>query len=173
MGNQNPGIRKAAKDVLVHDVSDVPTVVAWAKARGVDLAVIGPEAPLAAGIVDALDAAGIPAVGPDREAARLEPDKEFTRDLMREHTIPGLVKYWAFDDLQEFRNWLDDVDFEFVMKPLGLTGGKGVRVWGDHLRSKADAVEYAKEILEKKVGGRARFLVEEKVVGEEFSLQAL
>ena len=173
MGNPNPGIRKAAKEVLIHDVTDVPTIVAWAKARGVELAVIGPEAPLGAGIVDALDAAGIPAVGPDRESARLETDKEFTRDLMRDHRIPGLVKYWAFDELHGFRKWLDDADFEFVMKPLGLTGGKGVRVWGDHMRSKADAVAYAKEILEKGIGGRTRFLVEEKVVGEEFSLQAL
>ncbi|TLZ54755.1 MAG: phosphoribosylamine--glycine ligase [Methanobacteriota archaeon] len=173
MGNQNPGIRKAAKDVLVHDASDVPTVVAWAKARGVDLAVIGPEAPLAAGIVDALDAAGIPTVGPDREAARLETDKEFTRNLMREHKIRGLVDYWAFDRVDDFRKWLEDADIEFVIKPLGLTGGKGVRVWGDHFRTKGEAEAYAKEILEKEVGGRARFLVEEKVVGEEFSLQAL
>lgn len=171
MGNPNPGIRKAAKVVLIHDVTDVPTIVAWAKARGVELTVIGPEAPLGVGIVDALDAAGIPAVGPDRESARLETDKEFTRDLMKEHRIPGLVKYWAFDDLKKFRQWVDDADFEFVMKPLGLTGGKGVRVWGDHLRSKADAIAYAKEILEKGIGGRPRFLAEEKVVGEEFSLQ--
>jgi len=173
MGNSNPGIRRAARDVLIHDVSDVPTVVAWAKARGVDLAVIGPEAPLAAGIVDAFDGAGIPSVGPDREAARLETDKEFTRELMREHRIPGLVEYWAFDRIEAFREWLDDTDIEFVIKPLGLTGGKGVRVWGDHFRTKADAEAYAGEILERKVGGRARFLVEEKVVGEEFSLQAL
>src|SRR6267143_3531224 len=129
MGNQNPGIRKAAKDVLVHDVSDVPTVVAWATARGVDLAVIGPEAPLAAGIVDALDVAGIPAVGPGREAARLETDKEFTRELMREHKIAGLVDYWAFDRIEDFREWLDHTDIEFVIKPLGLTGGKGGRGW--------------------------------------------
>src|SRR2546428_4126595 len=67
MGNQNPGIRKAAKDVLVHDASDVPTVVAWAKARGVDLAVIGPEAPLAAGIGDAADPAGAPPARPGRD----------------------------------------------------------------------------------------------------------
>src|SRR3989475_2023496 len=136
MGNQNPGIRRAAKEVLVHDVSDVPTVVAWAKARGIDLAVIGPEAPLAAGIVDALDAAGIPSVGPDREGARLETSKEFTRDLMREHKIPGLVDYWAFDSVKDFHAWLKDADFEFVIKPIGLTGGKAVRVWGDHFRSK-------------------------------------
>ena len=173
MWNQNPGIRRAAREVLVHDITDVATVVAWAKSRGVDIAVIGPEAPLAAGIVDALDVAGVPAVGPDREAARLETSKEFTRDLMREHKIPGLVNYWAFHRLPDFRDWLRECDFEFVIKPVGLTGGKGVRVWGDHFRSKKEAEGYAEEILEHKVGGQARFLVEEKVVGEEFSLQAL
>ena len=104
MGNQNPGIRRASKDVLVHDVTDVSTVVAWAKARGVDIAVIGPEAPLAAGIGDAFDTAGISAVGPGRAAARLETSKEFTRDLMRDHAIPGLVDYWAFDRLADFRD---------------------------------------------------------------------
>ncbi len=173
MGNQNPGIRRAAEDVLIHDVTDISTIAAWAKARGVDLAVVGPEAPLAAGIVDALETAGIPTVGPDREAARLETNKEFTRDLMREHRIPGLVDYWAFDRLEDFQAWLNDMDIEFVIKPIGLTGGKGVKVWGDHFRSKGEAEAYAEEILSQKIGGQARFLVEEKVVGEEFSLQAL
>lgn len=173
MGNQNPGIRRAAKEALVNDVTDVPTVVAWAKARGVDLAVVGPEAPLAAGIVDALEAAGIPTVGPDREAAQLETSKEFTRDLMRDRKIPGLIDYWAFDRIEDFRAWLNDCDFEFVIKPIGLTGGKGVKVWGDHFRSKGEAEAYAEDILSKRIGGQARFLVEEKAVGEEFSLQAL
>jgi len=173
MGNHNPGIRRASKEVLLHDVTDVATVTAWATARGIDLAVIGPEAPLAAGIVDALEAAGIPTVGPDREAARLETSKEFARDLMREHRIPGLVDYWAFDRLEDFEAWLRTSDVEFVIKPIGLTAGKGVQVWGDHFRSKAEAEAYAKEILAKRIGGHARFLVEEKMVGEEFSLQAL
>ncbi len=173
MGNQNPGIRRAAKDVLLGDVTDVPRVVAWARARGVELAVVGPEAPLAAGIVDALEAAGIPAVGPDREAAQLETSKEFTRDLMRERGIPGGIDYWAFGRLEDFQKWLGGTDIEFVIKPIGLTGGKGVRVWGDHFSTKAEAEAYAKEILSRKIGGQARFLVEEKAVGEEFSLQAL
>jgi len=172
MGNQNPGIRRLSKEILIHSVTDVPTIVAWARARGPDLAVIGPEAPLAVGIVDALDAAGIPAVGPDREAAQLETSKEFMRDLMREHRIPGPVDYWAFDRLEDFREWLSDCDFEFVIKPIGLTGGKGVKVWGDHFRSKDEAEVCAKEVLDHKVGGEARFLVEEKMIGEEFSLQA-
>ena len=173
MGNRNPGIARAAKEVRIHDVTDVPTITAWAKAQGIDLAVIGPEAPLAAGIVDSLEAAGVPTVGPDREAAKLETSKEFARDLMRDHRIPGLVEYWAFDRLEDFQAWLRTCDFEFVIKPIGLTGGKGVQVWGDHFRTKAGAEAYAKQVLANRVGGAARFLVEEKMVGEEFSLQAL
>lgn len=172
MANQNPGIRRRSKDVLLGDVTDVERIVSWAKAHEVELAVIGPEAPLERGITNALETAAIPTVGPTREAARLETNKEFTRTLMRDDHIPGFPKFWAFDDLAGFEKFVNDADFEFVIKPLGLTGGKGVRVWGDHFSSKAEALAYGREILEKKVGGRARFLVEEKLVGEEFSLQA-
>src|SRR6266581_2447198 len=112
MSNQNPGIRRRSKDVLLGDVTDVERIVSWGKGHGIELAVIGPEAPLGKGITDALEAAAI------------------------------------------------------------LTGGKGVRVWGDHFSTKAEALAYGREILEKKIGGTARFLIEEKLVGEEFSLQA-
>jgi len=173
MANQNPGIRRRSKEVLLGDVTAVDRIAEWAKTRGVELAVIGPEAPLAAGIADRLEVTGIPAVGPGREAAQLETNKAFTRELMKEHRIPGLPQYWVFDDLGGFAEFVNDSDFEFVIKPLGLTGGKGVRVWGDHFSSKAEALAYGREILEMKIGGVARFLVEEKLVGEEFSLQAL
>ena len=172
MSNQNPGIRRRSKDVLLGDVTDVERIVSWARGHGIELAVIGPEAPLEKGISDALEAAAIPTVGPSREAAQLETNKEFTRTLMREHQIPGFPQFWAFDNLAGFEEFVNDSDFEFVIKPLGLTGGKGVRVWGDHFTSKAEALAYGREILEKKIGGTARFLVEEKLVGEEFSLQA-
>lgn len=173
MGNQNPGIRRASKDVLLGDVNAVDRIVAWAKDRAVELAVIGPEAPLSHGIVDSLEAAEIPTVGPRRETAQLETNKEFTRELMRQHGIPGCPQYWAFDDAAAFEEFVNDSDFEFVIKPLGLTGGKGVRVWGDHFTTKAEALAYGREVLEKGIGGISRFLVEEKLVGEEFSLQAL
>src|SRR5881409_4207968 len=172
MSNHNPGIRRRSKDVLLGDVTDVERIVSWAKGYGIELAVIGPEAPLEKGITDALEAAAIPTVGPSREAAQLETDKEFTRTLMRDHQIPGFPQFWAFDTLAGFEEFVNDSDFEFVIKPLGLTGGKGVRVWGDHFSSKAEALAYGREIFEKKIGGTARFLIEEKLVGEEFSLQA-
>src|SRR6266571_4400300 len=172
MSNQNPGIRRRSKDVLLGDVTDVERIVSWAKGHGIEIAVIGPEAPLEKGITDALEAAAIPTVGPSQEAAQLETNKEFTRTLMREHRIPGVPQFWAFDNLAGFEEFVNDSDFEFVIKPLGLTGGKGVRVWGDHFSSKAEALAYGREILDKKIGGTARFLIEEKLVGEEFSLQA-
>jgi phosphoribosylamine--glycine ligase len=172
MANQNPGIRRRSKEVLLGDVSAVDRVVAWAKERGIELAVIGPEGPLEKGMTDALEGTGLPAVGPSRAAAQLETNKEFARDLMRDKGIPGLPRFWAFDNVAAFEKFVNDSDFEFVIKPLGLTGGKGVRVWGDHFSTKEGALAYGKEILEKKIGGTARFLVEEKLVGEEFSLQA-
>jgi phosphoribosylamine--glycine ligase len=173
MGNQNPGIRRAAADVLIGDVNAVESIADWAKERDAGLAVIGPEAPLEKGIVDVLEASGIPTVGPTKAAARLETNKEFTREIMKEYGIPGLPQFWAFDSYGPFSEFVLDSDFEFVIKPLGLTGGKGVQVWGDHFTSKDGALAYGREILERRVGGQARFLVEEKLVGEEFSLQAL
>src|SRR5213596_3322551 len=129
MANQNPGIRRASKDVLLVNVTAVDEIVRWAVERQVELAIIGPEGPLERGITDALEAAGVPTVGPSREAAQLETNKEFTRDLMRDHGIPGAPRSWAFDDREAFSDFVKASDFEFVIKPLGLTGGKGVRVW--------------------------------------------
>src|SRR5213594_4511787 len=128
MSNQNPGIRRRSKDVLLGDGTDVERIVSWGKGHGIELAVIGPEAPLGKGITDALEAAAIPTVGPSREAAQLETNKEFTRKLMRDHGIPGAPRFWAFGDLPEFEKFVNASDFEFVIKPLGLTAGKGVRV---------------------------------------------
>ena len=173
MANQNPGIRRVATDILLGDVNAVDRIVAWAQDQRAELAVIGPEAPLEKGIVDALEARGVPTVGPTKAAAQLETNKEFTRDLMKTYGIPGLPAYWAFDSYAPFSEFVLDSNFEFVIKPLGLTGGKGVQVWGDHFSSKEGALAVGREILEKKIGGQPRFLVEEKLVGEEFSLQAL
>src|SRR5436189_146340 len=138
MANQNPGIRRASKDVLLGDVTAVDSIVRWASDRQVELALIGPEAPLEKGITDALEAAAIPTVGPSREAAQLETNKEFTRTLMRDHQIPGFPQFWAFDSLAGFEEFVNDSDFEFVIKPLGLTGDKGPETGGMGSYSDAD-----------------------------------
>ncbi|MCK5547418.1 MAG: phosphoribosylamine--glycine ligase, partial [Thermoplasmata archaeon] len=148
MKNKNPGIARASKDILLESEKNVPKVVEWAAKMGAQLAVIGPEAPLEVGIVDALEKEGIMCMGPTKEAARIETDKGFARELMTKHNIPGLVDYWTFDDLGATKEFVEQADFEMVVKPIGLTGGKGVKVWGDHLHSKQDVIDYAREILE-------------------------
>ena len=140
-----------------------------ASAERPDFVVIGPEEPLAAGIVNDLAEIGIPAVGPTRDLARLEASKSFTRELLRRHDIGGNPRYRIFRSFSpEIGQWLDELS-EFVIKPDGLTGGKGVRVSGDHLRTIDEGLDYCRELL---LTGRP-ILVEERLEGEEFSLQSL
>jgi phosphoribosylamine--glycine ligase len=134
-----------------------------------DFVVIGPEEPLAAGIVDDLAKIGIASVGPTRDLAKLEASKSFTRELLQKHSIPGNPRHRIFRSFsQEIRQWLSELS-EFVVKPDGLTGGKGVRVSGDHLLTIDDGLEYCRELLD---AGRP-IIVEERLEGEEFSLQSL
>ena len=115
MGNPNPGIRRAAREALVHDVTDVPTIVAWAKARAVDLAVIGPEAPLVAGVADELRHAGIAVFGPTAAAARIEGSKSFAKEVMAAAGVPTAAAMAVARP-------------PCVVKADGLAGGKGVFV---------------------------------------------
>lgn len=172
MKNKNPGIARASEDHLLANETDVEKVADWAKSKGVEFAVVGPEAPLGEGVVDKLATHEIPAVGPSRYAAQLEISKEFCRNLMRDHKIPGSIDYWVFDNIPDLKDFLRDYDKDVVVKPIGLTGGKGVKVMGEHLHSQQDVIDYGEQIIEKKIGGSSRFVVEEKVVGEEFTLQA-
>ncbi|MEW5936446.1 MAG: phosphoribosylamine--glycine ligase [Candidatus Thermoplasmatota archaeon] len=173
MGNRNPGIARLAKDVLYVKESEVPRIVEWAAAKGCESAVIGPEAPLAVGLTDALQKHGIKVAGPSQKAAMIETSKEFARNLMNAHEIPGRVLSQGFEDLDALQAFLRDYSGDVVVKPVGLTGGKGVRIMGEHLHSHEDVVQYAKEIIQTQIGGSPRFLIEERLEGEEFTLQCL
>ena len=133
-----------------------------------DFVVVGPEDPLARGIVDRLDEIGIPAVGPRRALAQLEASKTFTRQLLAAYEIPGNPAHRIFTGSNGIAEYLHALG-DFVIKPDGLTGGKGVKVSGDHLASVADGLAYCDELLQ---SGHARVIVEEKLEGEEFSLQS-
>lgn len=171
MKNRNPGIARASSDFLLMKETDVEKVVGYALARRVELAVIGPESPLEAGLVDALSAEGIACVGPTRSAARIETSKSFARDLLDKHKVPGNIRFAAFTDLNEAERHLRAIDYEVAVKPTGLTGGKGVKVEGEHLADRKEVLGYIREVLEKGIGG-AGVVIEEKVEGEEFTLQA-
>jgi phosphoribosylamine--glycine ligase len=171
MKNRNPGIARFAKDLLLTKETEVGKVVQFARDRGIGLAVIGPEAPLEAGLSDALRAEGIGVVGPSKMAARMETDKGFARTLLAKHKVPGNLRFGVFNDLAPAIKFAKEADFQLAVKPIGLTGGKGVKVEGEQLKDKAETLAYIKEIFDRSIGGIG-VVLEEKIVGEEFTLQA-
>ncbi len=172
MGTRNPALSALSVDLKVGKVTDAADIVKFAKKTGVDFAFIGPEAPLAAGVVDALLDADIPAVGPVKAAARLESDKGFLRTLMQKHNCPGNIEFYVCTTEDEIRDAIRALDGKVAVKPAGLTGGKGVKVTGQHLKTEQDAIDYAKEILEKNIGGEPKVIIEELLEGEEFTIQS-
>jgi phosphoribosylamine---glycine ligase len=172
MSNQNPGIARISEFKIGSEM-DIEGVTKHAVNIGADMAVIGPEAPLEHGIVDKLQEAGIPCVGPTQEAARIETDKAFMRNLFVKYKISGSLAYGTFDTVKDAALFIDDFGEDLVVKPVGLTGGKGVKIMGEHLADASEAKNYVKEIIENKIGGHASVVLEEKLVGEEFTVQAL
>ncbi|WP_042702005.1 phosphoribosylamine--glycine ligase [Thermococcus sp. PK] len=165
--HKNPGIMRLAKDYGLAKETDVQKVLDFALKWGVDLAFIGPEAPLEKGIVNVLEENGTPTVGPTKEAAQLETNKAFARQLMEKYKIPGRKLFRVFDDIEEMKAWIDEFGKPVVVKPLGLTGGKGVKVVGYQLKDNEEAKEYAKALIEKD----GKVLIEERTDGVEFTFQ--
>jgi phosphoribosylamine---glycine ligase len=168
MKANNPGIASLSNRIQLGSYADLPAITAFATENKIDFAVIGPEDPLNNGVVDALAACGIPSVGPNKSLARLETSKSFTRNLVSKYNIPGNPQFKVFtamDGIEAFLNQLEGI----VLKPDGLTGGKGVLVQGDHFVSKAEALKLCGQILKES----SSVIIEEKFDGEEFSLQCL
>ncbi len=155
------------------DVCDADAVAAFAREHEIDLAMISADEPLEAGVVDALLAQGTRTVGPTRDGAEIEWNKAFARELLLEiapEATPRLCVLDAPDQIEEAIASFGETPV--VVKPSGLTGGKGVKVMGPHLASHADAADYARSLLADRRHGD-RVLIEEKVVGAEFTIQAI
>ncbi|GAA3841657.1 phosphoribosylamine--glycine ligase [[Pseudomonas] carboxydohydrogena] len=160
----NAGIAREAKCIAL-DVADHAAVIAFCKANKVDLVVVGPEAPLAAGIVDDLAAAGIKAFGPSRAASQLESSKGFTKDLCKANDIPTAA-YERFRDAAAAKAYVREKGAPIVVKADGLAAGKGVVV--AMTLAEADA---ALDALFSSAGAEA--VVEEFMQGEEASFFVL
>ncbi len=167
MSRKNPGIARLAQKFYVTDITNPEAVGLWAIGQRIDLAFVSPDAVLAAGVGDALEKAGIRTASPLKAAARIEWDKSYARNLMKNHNIKGAPVFVIIKDEKEALKFMRDFNTQVVIKPIGLTGGKGVKVAGDHFSSTKDAMSYVKELLKKD----RRALIEEKIEGEEFSLQ--
>ena len=163
---RNPGIAALTIAYASGNISDPAAVLAFAHEHFPTLTIIGPEAPLATGVADALWSASIPVVGPTQSLARIESSKSFTRSLLERHHIPGNPIFQRFTSLDGVEALLDRLGDAHVIKDDGLAGGKGVKVFGDHLTSRAESLAFCNELL---AAGHP-FVIEEKLEGEEFSL---
>jgi phosphoribosylamine--glycine ligase len=164
----NPGTAQHGKNVDI-DVNDFDKLVEFAKSHDVGLAVIGPEDPLADGIVDVFEAAGIKAFGPSKGAAQLEADKVFSKKMMQACSV-STAESRIFDRFDDARTYIATRDEPVVVKAAGLAKGKGVYVCEDP----ADAINAAEKILKDRIFGDAgnKIVVEDKLLGEELSVLA-
>ncbi|MBI5754081.1 phosphoribosylamine--glycine ligase [Candidatus Peregrinibacteria bacterium] len=167
---KNPGIfgLLGGGEYLLKDVCDGEAIRELALRVKPDFAVVGPEAPIAAGIVDMLLEIGVHSASPLQTVGRLESSKSFTRDLVAKYGIPGNPKFKVFYDEQGLVDFFAELGDDFVVKADGLKGGKGVKVSGDHLNGKAEGIAFAKECL----ADCGRVVIEEKLIGQEFSLMS-
>jgi phosphoribosylamine---glycine ligase len=162
----NPGIAEAAELVIL-DVTNHAAVIAFCQSHNIKFVVVGPEAPLVAGLVDDLKAAGIKAFGPSKFAAQLEGSKGFTKDICAKHDIPTAA-YGRFTGLEKARSYLAQHGAPIVIKADGLAAGKGVTV----AMTLAEAHAALDDIFSGRFGG-AECVIEEFLEGEEASFFVL
>jgi phosphoribosylamine---glycine ligase len=162
----NPGIAHEAECVALN-IADHPAVIAFCKDKRIDLVVVGPEAPLVAGLVDDLEAAGIKAFGPSKAAARLEGSKGFTKDLCRANAIPTAA-YERFTAAAPAKTYVRTRGAPIVVKADGLAAGKGVVV----AQTVAEA-EAAIDMICAEAALGTELVVEEFLAGEEASFFVL
>jgi phosphoribosylamine--glycine ligase len=164
----NAGIAREAECVAL-DAADHGAVIAFCRSNGIDLAVVGPEAPLCAGIVDDLAAAGIKAFGPSRAAAQLEGSKGFTKDLCRANGIPTAA-YERFTSPEPAKAYVRQQGMPIVIKADGLAAGKGVII----PERMSDAEAAIDMMFAGGLGAAgAEVVIEEFLAGEEASFFAL
>lgn len=169
--HRNPGLVKSATGFKILDDRDAAGIVAFAKMQKIHLAVVGPESPLEAGVTDALRAIGVAVASPSAAAARIETSKTFMRELMERHQVPGRLGFHAFTDEAAALAFLERKGPVWAIKPVGLTGGKGVQVHGDHFHDVDGAKAYVKSVFAGRVGGGS-VQFEELARGEEYTIMA-
>ena len=148
------------------NITDPDELVAFARKENINLTIVGPEAPLASGIVDLFTDAGLKIFGPTRQAAQLESSKDFAKDFMKRHNIPT-ADYQTFTDLTLAQNYIKEKGAPIVVKADGLAAGKGVVV----AMTQDEALEAVDDMLSRKAFGEAgaKVVIEEYLEGEEVS----
>ena len=162
----NAGIASVAECVNI-GVMDFDKLTAFAQEKKIDLTVVAPDDPLAAGAVDAFEASGLRAFGPRKNAAILEGSKAFSKDLMKKYNIPT-ASYETFDSAEEAIAYLETANMPIVLKADGLALGKGVLICNTRKEAKAGVQTL---MLDKQFGAAGhRIVIEEFMTGREVSV---
>ncbi|MBA3304597.1 MAG: phosphoribosylamine--glycine ligase [Thermoleophilaceae bacterium] len=164
----NAGIARDRIECLDVQAEDVRGIVSAARERGIDLVVVGPEAPLVAGLIDALQEAGLRAFGPSREAARLEGSKRYAKKLMADLGVPTAA-HGVLRSREEALAAIAHTSYPTVLKADALAAGKGVIICPDH----ASAREAVEQFFTERRFGHTEVVLEEFLEGEELSLLAV
>lgn len=161
----NAGIWQIAQKVDINP-TDVSSLLEFSKKEGIDFVVVGPEAPLVAGIVDTFEKEGVPVFGPNKHASMLEGSKAFAKEFMSKYNIPT-AQYEVFDDPDKAKRFIKDVGAPIVIKADGLASGKGAVV----CKTLEDAIKTVDQFMIQGKLGEAgkRIVVEEFLEGEEAS----
>lgn len=164
----NPGIERLATCVNIA-VEDIPGLAEFAKKNNIDLTVVGPEAPLVAGIVDEFKNRGLAVFGPNKAAAQIEGSKIFSKNLMKKYNIPT-ADYKVFEDPKDAISYIDTAPMPIVVKADGLAAGKGVIIAPD----RSTAKEAVKTMMIDKAFGKSgsRIVLEEYLEGPEVTVLA-
>lgn len=174
VGHENPTIISAVKEtggeLLVADINDGDLVVNFAKDCNIDYVFVNSDNPLANGVVDRLLENNIKAIGPTKAGSRIEWDKIYSINVVNQITPQFTPLYQVVNDVSEIEKAIDYFSGkDIVVKPQGLTGGKGVKVMGEHLKSYEDVAQYSKSLLE----SGSDVLLTEKLSGFEFTIMAI
>ncbi|MFW9956527.1 MAG: phosphoribosylamine--glycine ligase [Candidatus Odinarchaeota archaeon] len=166
MEQRNPGIAHLSKKITIGSITDPKSIP---ELYGIDYVFVGPEAPLASGVSDFIMSQGVPCVSPSQAAGMIETSKSFARIVIDQTTPQANPRYIiarSLDDLRKFENQIGVENM--VVKPNGLTGGKGVKIFGEHLSTREELEKYAISLLTK----TGLVVLEEKLQGIEFTLQS-
>lgn len=169
LDTKNPAIIALVDGYCLGSLSDKEAILNYVKKIKPDLTLVTTALPLALGVVDRLEEEGYRVFGPKAFSARLESDKAFTRCLMQKHAPECLPEFKVFECRKEAVEYASVNNFQVAVKPIGLTEGLGVKVFGDQLQDSQQVREYISQILERRKGQSV--IIEEKIQGEEFTLQ--
>src|SRR6056297_773867 len=175
LDTKNPGILSLVDGYRIGSLKDIDNIKDFCEREKIDLVLITTASPLQAGLVDLLEDSNlnIYVFGPRKSCARLESDKAFARKLVREIAPEVIPKYRVFKNTEQAIDYAEKMNWQVAVKPIGLTDGLGVKVYGDQLKNASEIKKYIHQIYENQISGHSQIIIEEKLQGEEFTIQAL